>query len=150
MAKSFFSVQVLSAGAQAPAGINILAQDAAGQTALQTAQATAVAAAGKGAQLRNAMELGGGPIAVTIAPAMAPATDGAPKSVFTVQFRAGSGPNGTNLPALIVQSNPQTNGGVTTSAADLAVPAAVAAAPAGAAPIGIQWVGDVDIDATGA
>lgn len=141
MAKSLFNV-VLQNGTY----YNVLAQpDTSGKSALQAAIEKAQSIAPE-VGLQNAIELQGRPIDYAIDAAVAPVTDGAPKTVYQVQFRAGSGNGGVNVAPVMVLSNPQTNGGVVTSAADLAI--AKAAAMGGATPNSAACVGNVDLDAT--
>jgi hypothetical protein len=120
-------------------GTNILAQDAGGKTAIENAIAAA------GPDFLSASEVGGKPVDIVIPAAAAPATDGAPKAVFRVDFRVGTGPNGTTPAALMVLAWPQIAGSVTTPAAVLA---SQAAATAAAAAVGMVYqLAQVDQDA---
>ncbi len=145
MAKSLFNVVMQNGTAR-----NVLAQTGAnGVTALQAAINAAVSAEGNGAIVQNAVQLQGKPIDFAINAAVSPATDGAPKAVFSVQLQMGTGPNGpngTNVNPVLVLSNPQTTNGTTTDAATLAIQQA--ATTTGATPNAVVFVGQVDIDAT--
>ncbi len=147
MAKSLVNVQLQVPG-QGGAGKNVLAQpnSSTGQTAISAAIDAAIAAVGQGAQFQTANVLGGKPVDLSIAQAQAPAVDGPVKAVYMVQFQVGSGPSGASPAPLMVLSNPQTNGNMTTPASDLAISAAAGAA--GATPSGVNLLGTVDIDAT--
>lgn len=143
MAKSLFSVS-LQLNGMAQASQVVLAQPGTTTSALQQAVDAAVAAAGAGAILQSAVLIGGRPIDLSIAAAVSPATDGTPQSAYLVQFQSGTGPSN----GLLVLSNPQTTAGVTTSAFDLAVQAAITSAGSSAIPSGISLMGMVAIDAT--
>ena len=137
------AISVITVLTQAkPAGVNILAQDANGRTAMENSIAAATG------DLMSASEVGGKPVDVVIPAAVAPATDGTPKAVFRVEFRVGSGPNGTTPTSLVVLAWPQTNGTVTAAAAILAAQAA--ATTAGAVVSQVSLLAQVDVDATNA
>lgn len=139
MAFSLVNVQTQ----QNPRGTNILAQDSNTTSAFHAAMA---AAASLGTFM-SAVEAGGRPIDVVIPLATAPATDDAPKAAYRVDFRPGSGPNGSTPAPLIVLAWPQTSGAVTTAASILAARAAEAQTSASA--VQVSQIGLVEIDATG-
>lgn len=145
MSKSLFSITVLPANGAA-VNKNVLAQDAGGKSAIQSAIDAAITQL-DGA-LQTAMQLDGASIDYTIPAAISPATNGTPKSVYRVQFQAGSGPNSSTPAAMRILAWPQTSGGVMSSAPDLAIQTALAYAPVGAIANGVVLVGAVDIDAT--
>lgn len=138
MAKSLFNISAQTPNQQ-PASRNVLAQpDATGKSALQVAIAAALAALGQGSTFLNAMEQGGKDIDFSyVADLPGPA-----KAVYSVQFRPGSGPNGTNPTPVLVYVNPQ----ATVTTFDAAI--STAASSVGAMPSTAVLVGNVDIDAT--
>jgi len=139
VALSLFSVSVQVPGEPVSVAKNVLAADTSGQTAMQIAVAAAIAAAGEGAVLQNASEVGGRPIDLSVSTGTA--TD--PKVVYSVQFRPGSGPNGSTPNPVMVYVNPA----AATSPETLAL---TTAAQTGATPTFVTLMGNVDIDATGA
>ncbi len=143
MSRSLFAVTTRSGNITST--VNVLAADSSTVAALQTAIAATVSEAGAGAEFRNAYEVGGKSIDLVIAAAVSPATDGAPKALYQVAFRSGSGTDGSTPAPLLVQAWPQTNAAVSTSAEDLAIEAA---ATAGGIPNNITRLADVDIDTT--
>lgn len=128
MAKSLFTVYLMSGGV--PASKNVLAGPGSTESALQVAVDAALAAVA-GAALQSAVQQGGRPIDLTVAAAASPATDGTPKSVWSVQTATGP---------LLVESWPQTSSGVTESAVDRALQAV------SSTPTAISFVGNVDIE----
>jgi hypothetical protein len=128
-----------------PRGLNYLAQDADGLTAMENAIAAGVAA---GDTLISASEVGGRPVDEIIPSAVAPAVDGTPKALYQVTFQPGSGAGSTTPSQLLILAWPQTNGGVVTLAAVLAAQAAVTAASATVSQI--YQLGQVDVDTTAA
>ncbi|HXS93193.1 MAG TPA: hypothetical protein VN736_01240 [Candidatus Limnocylindrales bacterium] len=146
MSKSLFSVVVQVPG-QSQVSSNVLAEDANSKTALQNAIDAAITQAGSGAQFVNAVEVGGKPVDVTVAAAVSPVTDLMPKSLYSIQFRAGSGANGANVSPLLVLANTQNQGGTIVAAQDLAITAALNAVTSGT-PNAAIFMGSVDQDAT--
>jgi hypothetical protein len=147
MAKSIFIVQTINGGVAVVK--NVLAQPSVSPTttALQNAIDAAVSAAGAGAELVSASELQGKPADLTITAAVSPDTDGTPKALYLVSYRAGSGSGGTTPAPSLVLSNPQTISSVPKSPGDQAI-ACAATASSPAVPNQASLVGKVDIDAT--
>jgi hypothetical protein len=138
MPVSLFAVQILGSKP-----VNVLAQDAGSTTALQAA----IAAAANLGLFLSAQEVGGKPVDVTIPFATAPAIDCTPKAEYRVDFRAGSGPNGSSPQSLLVLAWNQRAGNVITRAALLASQAA--ATQASAVVSQVMLLGQVDQDVTG-
>ena len=129
MAKSFFNVTTINGSILTQK--NVLAGPSGTLTALQVAVDAAVVAAGSGSNLQNAFQQGNTSIGITVPVAIPPATDGTPKTVWSIQSPSG--------PVLAV-SWPQTSAGITTSAADRALQAVPEATA-------ISFSGNVDIEA---
>jgi hypothetical protein len=128
MSKSLFNVTTINGSTATQK--NIIAGPTDTESALQVAVDAAVSAAGAGSSLQNAFQQGNAPIGVTTATAVSPATDGTPKSVWSLQTPSGP---------VLVLSWPQTNAGVTVSAADRALQAVSGATV-------ISFSGNVDIE----
>jgi hypothetical protein len=139
MSFSLVNVQTL----QNPKGVNVLAEDTQGNPAFQTA----LAAGAVLGTFTGATMIGQRPLDLVIAAVTAPATNDAPKAVYRVEFRPGSGPNGTTPAFLLVLSWPQTSSGVQTHPAVLA--GLAAEAQASAVVLQISQLGQVEMDTTG-
>ncbi len=143
MSRSLFSVTMIQTG-QPAVSKNVTASDADGASALEVAVSAALNAAPSGAAFLSAREANGRPIDVIAPPAVSPMMDVMPQIVYSVEFRQGSGPDGSTPTPLQVEACAQTDtANVIVPADKVAIKLANATAKAVSNYIGV--IGVVDI-----